>query len=70
MNKEQTHKQINYLIHLYEKRISTCSTQWDELNERWDKDLEMEERLNGLNDEMDLIEGFIDDLKSLKEDDE
>ena len=73
MNKEQTHKQIKKLIFLYEKRISTCSKQWDDLNENYSDDPERSQvegqEMNGLISEMDLMNDFIEDLKSLTEED-
>jgi hypothetical protein len=69
MNKEQTHKEINRLIRIYEKRVSTCSDQWDELNESNEYDPDHQaiigESMNGLIAEMDLMQEFISDLETL-----
>jgi hypothetical protein len=67
MNKEQTHKEIKRLIRIYEKRLLTCSEQWDELNEgeREFSDDNMVEIMNGLVTEINLMQEFVDDLNML-----
>ena len=67
MNKEQTHREINRLINLYEKRIGTCSDEWDKLNEseRDFSDDPMVEIMNGLITEINLMQEFIEDLRLL-----
>jgi hypothetical protein len=71
MNKEQTHKEINRLIRIYEKRVSTCLDQWDELNESNEYDPDnlaiISESMNSLITEMGLMQEFIEDLKTLIE---
>jgi hypothetical protein len=71
MNKEQTHYNINKLIKQYEKMANNCSSQWDNLNENQSSDPERSQlessEMSALIAEIDLLESFIDDLKSLKE---
>ena len=72
MNKQETHYAIDKLIKQYEKMIKNCSGQWDDLNENQSDDPERSQvegsEMNGLIAEIDLMEDFIDDLKSLLED--
>ena len=69
MTKEQTHKRIKQLIRLYQKRITECSKQWDELNESDERDSDRSviigENMNALSNEIYLMSEFIEDLNSL-----
>jgi len=72
MNKEETYYNIKKLIKEYTKRVQECSRQWDELNENDsgcpEHDEIIGESMNSLVNEMQIYDNFIEELKSLMED--
>ena len=71
MNKEETYNEIKKIIRNYEKMVSNCSEQWDILNEQRVEDADradiLGEEMSSLITEIDLINGFIEDLRRLME---
>jgi len=68
MNKEETYYTIKKLIKLYEKRVKTCKKEYNILNESNPVLTEEYSQIENILSEQSLMEEFIDDLKSLMED--